>query len=59
MNREFIQENVWMDDESYSNTVDVCIGQIRKKVDSAHSEKLIHTIHRVGYMLKRPGGEMD
>lgn len=55
VSREFIQERVWMDDESYSNTVDVCIAQLRKKVDADSDAKLIQTVHRVGYMITAPG----
>ena len=35
-------------------TVDVHIGQLRKKIDADHTVKLLHTIHRVGYMLRAP-----
>ena len=52
ISREAILDHVWMDDESSSNTVDVCIGQLRKKVDSDFDVKLIQTVHRVGYMIK-------
>ncbi len=52
LSREFIQEQVWMDDDSYSNTVDVCIAQLRKKIDAGHEPRLIQTIHRLGYALK-------
>jgi len=51
--REFIQEQVWLDDDSYSNTVDVCIAQLRKKVDALYSRKLIQTAHRAGYLIKQ------
>jgi len=60
LSRETIQERVWMDDASlasYSNTVDVHIGQLRKKIDSDHPLKLIHTIRGVGYTLRRPDEE--
>ncbi|MCC6444520.1 MAG: response regulator transcription factor [Armatimonadetes bacterium] len=57
VSREFIQEHIWMDAESYSNTVDVCIGQLRRKVDNGHEAKLIQTAHRQGYMLKNPDSE--
>lgn len=52
--RDYIQKNVWMDDEAYSNTVDVCIGQLRKKVDSSFPVKLIHTAYGLGYSLRAP-----
>jgi two-component system copper resistance phosphate regulon response regulator CusR len=57
LTRETIQERVWMDDASlasYSNTVDVHIGQLRKKIDGGHPVKLIHTIRGLGYVLRRP-----
>jgi DNA-binding response OmpR family regulator len=53
LTREVIQERVWMDDDSYSNTVDVYIGLLRKKIDADHAEKLIHTVRGVGYALRR------
>lgn len=54
LTREIIQENVWGDDESYSNTVDVYIGLLRKKIDSGHGDRLIHTVRGFGYALRRP-----
>ena len=54
LTRETIQERIWMDDESYSNTVDVHIGQLRKKIDTGHDVKLIQTIRGIGYALYRP-----
>ena len=54
LTREAIQERIWMDDESYSNTVDVYIGFLRKKIDAAHDVKLIHTVRGAGYSLRRP-----
>jgi DNA-binding response OmpR family regulator len=54
LTRETIQERIWMDEESYSNTVDVHIGQLRKKIDTGHDVKLIQTIRGVGYALYRP-----
>lgn len=56
LSRDTIQERVWMDDESMmssSNTVDVHIGQLRKKIDGGHAVKLIHTVRGSGYALKR------
>lgn len=57
LSRERILEQVWMDDDSYSNTVDVCIAQLRKKVDAPYEPKLIQTVHRLGYMLKDAEGD--
>ncbi|HEX5323048.1 MAG TPA: response regulator transcription factor, partial [Capsulimonadaceae bacterium] len=55
LTREVIQERVWLDEESSSNTVDVYIGSLRKKIDAGHEVKLIQTVHGVGYTLKAPG----
>jgi DNA-binding response OmpR family regulator len=50
-------DRVWMDEESYSNTVDVHIGLLRKKIDAGQPVKLIHTVHGVGYTLRAPNSE--
>ncbi len=54
LTREVIQERVWMDSESYSNTVDVHIGLLRKKIDAGYPVRLIHTVHGLGYTLRAP-----
>jgi two-component system copper resistance phosphate regulon response regulator CusR len=55
LSRQTIQERVWTDDESFSNTVDVFIGTLRKKIDAGHEKKLIHTVHGFGYVLREGG----
>lgn len=52
--REAILERVWLDDESLSNTVDVYVGLLRRKIDSGHSVKLLQTVHGVGYLVRAP-----
>lgn len=52
LSRETIQERVWSDDEAFSNTVDVFIGTLRKKLDSPFDKKLIHTVVGFGYVLR-------
>lgn len=54
LTREAIQERVWMDEESYSNTVDVYIGLLRKKIDADGAPKLIQTVRGQGYTLRVP-----
>ena len=54
LTRDAIQNRVWNSDDSVSNTVDVYIGLLRKKVEGDREAKLIHTVHGLGYMLKRP-----
>lgn len=55
LTREAILDNVWNDDDSLSNTVDVYVGLLRRKIDAGQSVKLIHTVHGVGYTLRIPG----
>lgn len=57
LTREVILERVWQDEDSYSNTVDVYIRLLRRKVDSGADTKLIHTVHGVGYTLRAPPSE--
>ncbi len=57
LSRDAIQYRVWNNEETTSNTVDVYIGMLRKKIDADSAVKLIHTVHRLGYMLKAPAGQ--
>lgn len=57
VSRETIQYRVWNNEENTSNTVDVYIGMLRKKIDADRPVKLIHTIHGQGYMLRAPARE--
>jgi two-component system copper resistance phosphate regulon response regulator CusR len=57
LTRDMIQQRVWRDDDSYSNTVDVHISSLRKKIDTDQEVKLIHTVHGRGYMVKGPRSE--
>lgn len=54
LSRTSIAEHVWdMNFDSDSNVIDVYINQLRKKVDSPFSQKLLHTLIGVGYLLKK------
>lgn len=57
LTREAILERIWMEEESFSNTVDVYIGMLRKKIDVGHAVKLIQTVRGTGYTLRLPEGE--
>ena len=48
----------WGDPDSASNTVDVHVAALRRKIDGGRGEehKLIHTAHRRGYRLREPSG---
>jgi two-component system copper resistance phosphate regulon response regulator CusR len=57
LTREMIQDRVWRDDESFPNTVNVHVANLRKKIDAEHEVKLIQTVHGLGYTLRRPDTE--
>ena len=52
--RTMLGEHVWgfNFDVNKSNVIDTFISYLRKKVDRGFHEKLIHTIHEVGYKLE-------
>ncbi len=52
LTREVIQDRIWVDASSYSNTVDVKIVMLRKKIDTPGTTPLIHTVRGLGYMLR-------
>lgn len=52
LDRSFIYDRVW--DPNYdteSNTVDIYIHFLRKKIDQGAPQRLIHTVKGVGYMI--------
>lgn len=50
--RDTIRSKVWGDEYSTSNTIDVHIRHLRRKIDEGYDLKMIHTIFGRGYMLK-------
>jgi DNA-binding response OmpR family regulator len=54
LTREVILESVWSNEESLDNTVNFHITSLRKKVDANRDTKLIHTVHGIGYVMRRP-----
>ncbi|HJR49604.1 MAG TPA: response regulator transcription factor, partial [Gemmatimonadales bacterium] len=53
MSRTLITEYAWdYHFDPGTNIVDVVINRLRKKVDSAHNQKLVHTVRGVGYVVK-------
>ena len=58
LSRELVLERIWGDEgRTGSNTVDVYITMLRRKIDTDAGVKLIHTVHGVGYVLRRPPEE--
>jgi DNA-binding response OmpR family regulator len=55
-----IAEHVWNYDFNYnSNIVEVYIKLLRRKIDDNFDNKLIHTIRRVGYVIREENEETD
>jgi two-component system copper resistance phosphate regulon response regulator CusR len=53
MSRTLITEYAWdYHFDPGTNIVDVVINRLRKKVDSGHPQKLVHTVRGVGYVVK-------
>lgn len=49
-----IAENVWdINFDTHTNFVEVYINYLRNKIDKGYSNKLIHTVVGMGYMLKQ------
>lgn len=54
LTRTSILEHVWDRNSHFSsNTVDVHINRLRRKIDNPFKEKLIHTIHCIGYTFDK------
>lgn len=52
LTRNDILEHVWDRNANFaSNTVDVHINRLRRKLDDPFKDKLIHTVHCIGYMF--------
>ncbi|MDD3293107.1 MAG: response regulator transcription factor [Geobacteraceae bacterium] len=53
LTRAAIADIVWTNsDFEFTNIADVYINYLRKKIDSGDGGKLIHTVHRGGYIMK-------
>lgn len=56
LNREEILNTIWgYDYFGETNVVDVYIRYLRSKLDDSYSQKLIHTVRGVGYVLRVDG----
>jgi two-component system, OmpR family, response regulator len=53
--RSMLLEQVWdLHFDSTTNTIDVYVGRVRRKIDSEQAYPLIHTIRGVGFCLRAP-----
>lgn len=55
LSRTMIANRVWdYTFDSATNVIDVYVNYLRKKIDTGHDIKLLHTVRGVGYVLKVP-----
>jgi two-component system OmpR family response regulator len=55
ISKTMILEHIWdYHFDPQTNVVDVLVSRLRSKVDKDFSEKIIHTIRGIGYVLKAP-----
>lgn len=53
LTRPMIAQHVWgLDFDPESNIVDVYVGYLRRKIDAAGEQPLLHTVRGAGYVLK-------
>jgi len=53
LTRPMIAERVWgLDFDSGSNTIDVYVGYLRRRIDTGGARSLIHTVRGAGYVLQ-------
>lgn len=53
LTRTMIAEHVWdYNFDTFTNVIDVYINHLRKKIDKNYSQKLLHTLRGVGYVMK-------
>ncbi len=53
LTRTMIAEHVWdYNFDTFTNVIDVYVNHLRKKIDKDYSQKLLHTLRGVGYIMK-------
>src|SRR5262249_4218178 len=53
LTREFIFDRVWgYGTKPTSNSLEVYVGYLRRKTEAGNESRLVHTVHRVGYVLR-------
>ena len=55
VSREMLARDVWNETERgtpLDNVIDVHVGRLRRKIDSGQSERLIHTVRGVGFLIR-------
>lgn len=53
--RTVLMDSLYQEEDRNENTLNFHVASLRKKVDSGHDVRLIHTIHGLGYSLRSSG----
>jgi two-component system response regulator MprA len=55
LSREFIFDRIWgSGTKPTSNSLEVYVGYLRRKTEANDEPRLLHTVHRIGYVLREP-----
>ncbi|HWH33227.1 MAG TPA: response regulator transcription factor [Egibacteraceae bacterium] len=54
LTRDVLHERVWGADMSASNTLEVYVGYLRRKLEAAGEPRLVQTVRGFGYALREP-----
>ncbi|MBW3661791.1 MAG: response regulator transcription factor [Actinobacteria bacterium] len=54
LTREVLQDRVWGSDATSSNTLEVYVGYLRRKLEADGEPRLIQTVRGFGYALREP-----
>ena len=55
LTRTMIANRVWdYTFDTTTNVIDVYVNYLRKKIDTGHDTKLLHTVRGVGYVMRVP-----
>jgi two-component system copper resistance phosphate regulon response regulator CusR len=57
--REMLAKEVWSEPNRVTpldNVIDVHVAHLRRKLDEGHSQKLIHTVRGIGFVLREEAG---
>jgi two-component system, OmpR family, response regulator MprA len=54
LTRDVLRDRVWGDDVVASNTLEVYVGYLRRKLEAEGEPRLVHTARGFGYVLRAP-----
>jgi DNA-binding response OmpR family regulator len=55
--RQVLMDTLYNNDDRTENTLNFHVASLRKKLDAGHAQKLIHTMHGLGYSVRNLGDD--